>query len=341
MKNFKCYITGEELTKANSRDEHIIQSSLGGKLKSPRLITSDLNDHFGKTIDKALAESIPLGPILGIKTDRGGKSDLGGSSDSGHNYSLLFGKQEAIRKPHRPEDFVDENGTPWKIQHGSKEFIEQLYKQKRAEYSDLSDEEFSKKCKIVPNKEELLEFYPRESFHPISGLDQCRAVAKIAANYYVFKRYNPTYLSQIVPFIELGITPLSRRVRNETMISNYYDIRLENLGVKSDEISHVIYLEGNPYEGLLFSYIELYNTYCMMILLNDRYTGKKFTDYYKQNLITNKETSTPPDLDIDYLEIRRLYFDKSEEVFQGFKNRAERTLGVKGIQLVTKQKEPT
>ena len=53
-----CYICGEELTKSNESEEHIIPNAIGGKLKSNKLICKKCNNQLGNDIDYKLTKQL-------------------------------------------------------------------------------------------------------------------------------------------------------------------------------------------------------------------------------------------------------------------------------------------
>jgi len=327
-KTIKCYISGEILTPENSNDEHIIQDFLGGKLKSKALMTSDWNDEFGKTIDKSLSKSIVLDEILGIPSGSGkAKKKFKGKDNENKRYDIKPGKFQGTEEPTKPKIIKDKDGNELLCVAGDKSRNTQFIESEKKKNPSLTEAEIAKRVRIEERNEKR-EVYHENYLGPISGINPIRAIAKIAANYYVFMTKDIEWVQPLVPLIRDSFIDRNR-------VTNFYDFSLKDLAVSKHEVSHILYLEGNPKEGLLFCYLELFNTYCFMVLINEYYTGECIRHYYKNDLITGKTTQSPPKFDIPYLDIRRLKW-KEKGLDKEFENRCTRAMKLYGGELTTK-----
>ena len=54
----KCYLCGTEITEENKTVEHIVLNSIGGRLKSSKLICKNCNSKFGNTFDACLSKQL-------------------------------------------------------------------------------------------------------------------------------------------------------------------------------------------------------------------------------------------------------------------------------------------
>ncbi len=89
-----CYCCNKILNKRNQSFEHIIPNSIGGRLKSARLICRDCNNAYGMTIDAALAKDFEnLVTFFNIERDRTKEKlpdiDLGSIEKNFHEDDLL------------------------------------------------------------------------------------------------------------------------------------------------------------------------------------------------------------------------------------------------------------
>jgi hypothetical protein len=66
-----CYSCGNQITKENSSQEHIINNSIGGNLISIDLLCKKCNSQFGDTIDAELSGQLgEISALLGVNRNR-------------------------------------------------------------------------------------------------------------------------------------------------------------------------------------------------------------------------------------------------------------------------------
>jgi len=218
--------------------------------------------------------------------------------------------------PLKPFLFVDQNGNQFtKFPSPQKEqyIASQLKKNPhltREFYESRYFEVQEPKIEVILHKNSLNIFTNKEPF---------RAVAKIATNFAVLHEISTNYFLDFLMFIK-GSDDLTR-------IKLGYYFPKERLLYKfdEDEISHIIYLHGSAEEKILYCYVELFNTHCFIIILNQNYTGPGCNDHYIWDVRKGKQLKKDISLDLtkDFLMKRDYMF--YTEVEKDYKERLDRT----------------
>jgi HNH endonuclease len=284
-KKYFCYMcTNEsmESTTTSASDEHIIQNSIGGHLSSKKLICEYHNTSLFKKNDQKLRDALSFFiKKIDFKTER----------------------TRAKGKKHKPYYFaVDEKGFPHHIDENrvanvikynpimgydstNKTFIfpendsEKKLKwlQKYKGYTDEQIKLIMKDAKKIPSSINMeveigLNFSP--SF--------LKAVTKIATNFYIYK-------GGIVSNITEPIKYLNNDGLSEYKMGYFYPKENMIYDIGKEEISHILYLRGDPSQRLLYCYIELFNCHCFIVPLNCEYEGNEITEQYIWDLKLNKK----------------------------------------------------
>ena len=89
---YYCYICDEEITDANSTDEHVILNAIGGHLHSYTIICKDCNNRMGETADAKLAEDLSFfTDMLKVKKNRQNEHDQIMTDKDGHEIVVKDG----------------------------------------------------------------------------------------------------------------------------------------------------------------------------------------------------------------------------------------------------------
>lgn len=272
---YKCYISNIQLTKENSSIEHIIPNALGGKLKSKNLISKSINSKLGNSIDSTLVNAIPIHRLLNLKRERGKNKYLIGKDGSGNKFKILNSKQ-AI--PSHSKPISKKIGDKLRVTLPSSQ-VNQYLKKMKQRYPQINIEEILESAIYNEEKEVILKL--QNGVGSINNIDCFRAIVKIATNYYYFFQREYYFINTPIDFIK-------NSALNTNIISYYYPEK--NIGqIEEKELSHIIYLKGDFAERILFCYIELYNVYNFIIVLNSNYDGNNFQKTYAFDLENQKE----------------------------------------------------
>ncbi len=311
--NKYCYITGDKLDNTNS-DEHIIPNALGGHLKSPNLVTKKINETLFSKLDVELANAIELSRLIPFKRDRGEQPALIGISKEGIKYTIKNNAYTPM--PLKPIEFIDENGKPNKKIPESQlpEYIKSVLKKN----PNLTKEEVYKRVTFVTeNKKKTILF--RNSLNVITNEIQFRGIAKIATNFAVFNNISNTTFNEMINFIK------GNNNYDKIALGYFYPRGLLKYKFYKNEISHIIYLKGCEIEKVLYCYIELFNTHCFIVILDQDYNGPDFNKSHVWDLLKAKQLNKKITLNLEreFLFKRKyMFYDGVEKDYQ---KRLERT----------------
>lgn len=308
----KCYLSGEVITPENSSREHIIPDFLGGRITSKRLMTKKWNEELGRTIDAELSRQIKLMNFVPLKT-RGKKKVIPMYRDDRQKYLYDSEKKTAEIHSPQPELVQDESGKERKKITGEKA-IRDYMKHLQRKHPNLSKKEIEEKyeIEIVENDEDIVGY--NQCFKHINGVEAYRAIAKIAANFYVYSTQDIIEVQPIAEFIKTG-------KGNNCIVYPYYNIQLSTLNLPGPEPFHVLYLKGDPTSQVLYCYIELFNVYNFVVGMSNKYTGNAIEFYYSQSLKNGKYNQEPFNISIDLNDILNMLQSKVQHFQEKYKKR--------------------
>lgn len=243
-----CYSCHTILNKKNQSAEHILPNSIGGVLKSYRLLCRQCNWAYGMTIDAALAnEFAALAAALHIKRDRP--------------------KPDSLRNPATPTIRLEDEELH--ISGSAMQVMQIVAGLKRKfSYIDTDSIEASLQTADIPEQ--------HISIKVSVGSDLLlRSVAKIAVNYYMMKTRGRQHLDKIVSVID-GV------VKNENHIHTY---PLPDGIWKEGEVAHLIIVKGNALLRQLYAHVILFNTHSFVVLLSDTYDGEDVEYSYRYDVV--------------------------------------------------------
>ena len=110
--------------------------------------------------------------------------------------------------------------------------------------------------------------------------------------------------------------------------------------IKENSIPHIIYIEGNSKEHILYAYIEFFGTVQFLVLLNNNYDGVdiKYTYYY--DFISKSEIDISSfNLESDYIKIINNQYDINLEISNDLFKRFKYLLNIKVIRELISQLE--
>lgn len=98
----------------------------------------------------------------------------------------------------------------------------------------------------------------------IGGDKAFRAVCKTAVNFFIHFGGESEEVAHLISYIQTG---------DDRNIVGFYYPTQEVIQKNANEIFHSIVIEGNPSEKVLYAYIEFFNAFRFIVLLNDNYQG--------------------------------------------------------------------
>lgn len=317
-----CYRCGVVLYNKNNSKEHVIPNSLGGRLSFYDLICKACNDEFGKTIDAELFDQIGFAAdAIGVIRDRPKPNiKIILRSISGLEVSVgskLIPKPKLYMKIPGKAEIVLEA----KDDDDLKRLARKKQKELEVEYG-----EFLTRVIEEPPATERLHFTNSVSTKVgeigFGGHEYFRAIGKIMLNFYLAK----TKLSPPKRLIDYVCGRLSKNDQIFLYHPSHYSVH--EIGLK--EISHVIYLQGDPEMGLVYCYVELFNFQKFLAIIDPEYMGAPFNLTYCYDLIEGKEISKVINININKYNLQDLKFifrshlTQMERTFHAFEKKLER-----------------
>lgn len=321
--NKNCYITNIPLENENISEEHIIPNALGGHLKSPDLVCTEINNNLFAKLDATLSNSIELSQLIKFKRDRREQPSIIGTSIDGMKYAVN-NMQKGTLLPMKPLKVIDESGEELlKFPASQKEeYFKSLLKKnphlKREELEKTYIEVFEDVYKNIHFPNGINIFTTKEPF---------RAIAKIATNFAILNDISKKYFPGFIEFIK-GSNDLSN-----IQLGYFYPKEFLAYDFEEKEISHILYLKGCEKEKILYCYIELFNTHCFIVNLSYHYHGPYFEKSFIWDVLNASELKKPISLSLtyDYLAKRQyLWYTDAEN---DYKERLKRTIAVCNLKI--------
>lgn len=321
----KCYVSNDILTADNSSIEHIIPNAFGGKLKSKYLLTKEVNNRFGETIDKALTKSINLATLIGIKRDRGAPPKLLAKDISGKKH-LVYSKDK-IKMKYQPLELQESiDGQPSIEVPISQE--EHLVKKLKKDNPSMTDEEVRNRIsEFTYNNGNPYPIYFQNHNQILNEIDAYRGVAKIATNFYFYKVGKSTYCNNVLDFVNSNT--------NRPGIVRYHYPTSDRIALGDNEISHILHLVGDYTERILYCYIELFNTHNFIVELSTEYDGPNLEESYVYCLKEDKESIKNINIRFTRQEFMKLPCPGPDDLENLYTEKFERVAKIEGMAIVS------
>ena len=274
----KCYLCGTEITDKNKTIEHIVLNSIGGRLKSSKLICKTCNSTFGNTFDSKLSKQLEFfANFLDIKRERGVVQEIEMFREStGEKYKVT---SKGIPIPAKPtiEEINKGSATEIKIKARSKKELTGILIGLKKKYPNINVEQFIENANSV--KEYISE--PLHITLTIGGKESMPAILKMAINYYIEKTEDIESVKNAIEDLKHNSTDKVEPIILSEPLFN----------LSKDEITHSIFVKGSREEKKLYAIIELYSVIQFIVKLSDNYNGNSIQDLYVYDVLKNEEIS--------------------------------------------------
>lgn len=310
-----CYVCNSDITEDNSTEEHILLNSMGGRLKSTRLICKNCNSKFGNTFDSELSDQLNfLATILMIKRDRGTPPPiLMERKSTGEKLSVDHEGKPRLAKPTVEQCKVGE-ATHIRIQARDMNEARQILNGLKRKYPTIDVEEQLASAKVI---EEHLDEHLNMKL-VIGGKTSLPAILKMAINYYIERTGDLESLSNAIDNLKKNDSS-----RVEPIILKERLFCLDN-----GEVTHSIFINGNKDSHRLYAIIELYNVFQFVVRLSDSYTRDDFTDLYVYDVLERAEKKKTPTHVPEFDLIFNHSYPSSDPDFAILRQALERCMGV-------------
>lgn len=151
------------------------------------------------------------------------------------------------------------------------------------------------------------------------------ALYKIAINFFIYSGGDEKYIKHLINCL------LQNNINNTNGYSKQISIKNTD-NIKENYIPHIIYIEGNSEENILYAYIEFFGTIQFLVLLNNNYNGVDIKYTYCYDFIPKSEINISSfNLELDYNKIRNNQYDIDLEISNDLFNRFKYLLHMKSL----------
>lgn len=294
----KCIVCGCELGEGNSCEEHILLNAIGGHLKSKELLCKEHNSVFGDECDAELAKQLQvLSSHFQVHRQRGKNPEIEGTTSSGKSYKIIDGRTPVLTKPTVEVGEVVDGVRTVHIEARTEKELWQILQGIKKKYPGLQiDIE-----EVVANGEHVAKRLDESvNFNlTVGGSLAFRSIVKTAVEYYVIKTGDVETVNPLIPYL---------KGEEEKNIVRIYTTQQPVYELEPGDVCHVIHLESNVNERLLYAYVEFYSVFSFVVLLSDNYIGAEVNDTYcfELNTVGEKAKSinlglTEESLDINHI----------------------------------------
>lgn len=303
---FNCYFCGQILSRENESVEHIIPNSIGGKLKSKKLLCKDCNSKLGEKYDSEVSKMYnPSALFSRVKKDR----------------NKNFKKERFYKKDFNNMPFdieCNKKGIKVNINHvfkdknnnificGTKEFVEEKYEE-LLKKGTLKNKTLKINDRMILNIQDMIYLNRKDE---IDYEKLFKSVLKTGIGFYLEK-------GNKIKEVESAIKILSQK-NNFENLKSIVDVR--RLWEKTNYNYHSLWLFKNPITSKINCYILYFSQMCnhyFKVELSKEYKKNKFEfNFYLYNLTVNQE------------EVRFFYFQNKiqkllNESLEDLKNNPE------------------
>jgi hypothetical protein len=270
-----CYRCDNELTQENCSKEHVLLNAIGGRLKSKKLLCRDCNSHYGTSFDNEMASQLNFFTnLLNIKRERGEPQDLKGVySKSGESAILRSDGSHAFMTPKITEEKINEKQTNISIRAKNEKETQNIIEGLKRKYPNWNFNDRNEPINI-------------KTYEPISfvlkmGVNEAhKSVTKSLINYYLLNGGNKEHINHLLPYLE---------GKAEFKQIGMYLPSTWIYEPQKEEVGHIIRIKGSSIDKILYGYIEFFNVYNYLVILNDSYNGESIDLTYAFNVISCEE----------------------------------------------------
>jgi hypothetical protein len=266
-----CYACEIPLTRENISREHIIQNSVGGRLKLPILCKS-CNAEFGSQADAALACALnPLANLLNIKRDVGQPQPIEGTLTTGERVLIKPDGKVYLRDTKHEILTADNDQKQLHVNGPDMSAIKKrLIGLKRKQFPNLDIDTALAGFKTSPRP---LDEWLTSSFDfgdPITF----QAVTKAAIGFYISNGGDRCQIAHILPFIKsgTGAPPVEFFYPDSPVVQE-----------QSRDLLHHLVLVGSSEDRILYCYVSYFGTANYLVMLNSHYSGPDIAFHHNLN----------------------------------------------------------
>lgn len=275
----KCALCDQTLSGKKKTKEHIIPNAIGGRKKTTGFICNDCNTKLGESWDAELARQLNWFSLaVGISRERGEPPKQIVQTIDGDRYWLL---NDGSFTPEKSSYSEEDLGGAIKIELTAKtiEEAKQRLKGVARKYPKFDVEKALKELEVKTN-------YLDSPLHvslSLGGPDAGRSLVKTA---FSFASECGVPHAQCEKALEYLLNPAAENFPfGFAYLSDLVESR------PKDKIFHCVSLHGDPKKKRLWSYIEYFGIFRLVVLLSDVYVGPYKNEVYAFNPVDGERVA--------------------------------------------------
>jgi hypothetical protein len=299
-----CYVCNSVITDSIKSKEHIPPRCIGGRLRPKTLLCRDCNNEF-TAIDEELCTNFNfITNRLNVKRDgkprRRDPPNIKGKLPN-TDITVIFEpgvkQAKALTSVHK----VDTNGSrSFFITAATKAEVQRITNALEQRYPGMKGRGFEE------HKITQVDF-PRFA---LGTEKEFRSVCKIAVNYYLLTGGDPILIGPAIRYVRDGL--------GGKRVWFYYPDALNATSSwqTDDRIFHKISIKGDCQDRLLYGYVELFNAFRYLVLLNDHYCGENVDVSYSLDILNGATSIGKAAIEVsrdNLLNLKKEY-DPSEDL---------------------------
>lgn len=270
----KCALCTSPLAGKNRTKEHIIPNAIGGRKKTIGFICNDCNNKLGESWDSELARQLNWFSLaIGISRERGEPPKQIVQTTNGEKYWLLSDGSLTPEKSSYNEKECDE-GIKISLSARTHEEVKQRLKGILRKYPKFDIDKAQRELQL---KSGYLES-PLQVNLSLGGPDAGRSLVKTA---FAFASECGVPHNQCEKALEYLLDNSTKTIPfGFAYLSDLVEVR------PNDRVFHCVSLHADPKSKRLWSYIEYFGLFRVVVLLSEEYKGPFKRDLYALDPIT-------------------------------------------------------
>ncbi|WP_051390881.1 HNH endonuclease [Paraburkholderia mimosarum] len=275
----KCALCPENLAGKNKTKEHIIPNAIGGRKKTTGFICNDCNNKLGEGWDAELARQLNWFSLaVGISRERGEPPKQIVQTVDGDKYWLL---NDGSFTPEKSSYSEKDLGGKIEINLTAKtiEEAKQRLKGIARKYPNFDIEKALGELEVKTN-------YLDSPLHvslSLGGPEAGRSLVKTAFAFASECGVPHTQCEKALAYL------LNPQAEDSPFGFAYLSDLVQ--GRPTDSIFHCVSLHGDPKKKRLWSYIEYFGIYRIVVLLSDQYAGPHRNEIYTVNPVDGQRVA--------------------------------------------------
>ncbi|MHC6051529.1 HNH endonuclease [Ralstonia solanacearum] len=275
----KCALCSDTLSAKNKTKEHVIPNAIGGRKKTTEFICNDCNNKLGRSWDADLARQLNWFSLaVGISRERGESPRQVVQTIAGDKYWLL---NDGSLTPEKSSYLEEDLGGKIKISLTAKtvEEAKQRLKGIARKYPKFDIEKAMSELEVATN-------YLDSPLHVSLSLGGANAGRSLVKTAFAFASECGVPHSQCEKALEYLINPEAEAIPfGFAYLSDLVE------GRPKDRIFHCVSLHGDSKKKRLWSYIEYFGIFRIVVLLSDQYGGPDRNEIYTIDPISGERVA--------------------------------------------------